>query len=128
MIEILNLIYLAQQLTVQPQSVVQAEGLEAVFECLCPEAVFHIWAINGIFPSDSEFPPNFTQHRPVGDIPAKLIIPAISAYNSTVVQCEALFREGGECGQSENTTLKVQGIFRLYYKSHTTVIMPGMHA
>ena len=33
--------------TVQPESVVQAEGLDAVLECWYPGALLHVWGING---------------------------------------------------------------------------------
>ena len=81
--------------SVKPESVVQAEGLEAVFECLYPGASSHIWAINGEFLSEDQFPPDVTRISPSGSTSARLIIPATSQYNNTVVQCEAIFREGG---------------------------------
>ena len=90
---------------------VQAEGLEAVFECLCPEATFYGWTINGtylsILPADIDIDP------PSGDSPTRLIIPATPQYNNTVVQCGALVREGGDLVfvPSGNATLSVQGIY-----------------
>ena len=105
---------LAHQFTVQPESAVQAEGLEAVFECLYPRAVSHSWRINGEFPSDDQFPPDISCTLPQGDSPARLIIPAIPQYNNTVVQCIALMLRGSN-PQSENATLRVQGVFHLKF-------------
>ena len=82
--------------TVQPESVVQAEGLEAVFECLYPGAQSHGWGINGGFLPDDQFPPDVTRIPPSGDSPARLIIPATPQYNNTVVQCRAIVEEGGD--------------------------------
>ena len=92
---------------------VQAEGLEAVFECQYPGAASHAWGINGEFLLDTQFPSDWTRISPSGDSPARLIIPAIPQYNNTVVQCEAVVREGrgGVFVLSENATLTVQGIY-----------------
>ena len=92
---------------------VQAEGLEAMFECLCPGAVSHSWGINGEFPTDNQFPPGMTRISSSGDTPARLIIPATPQYNNTVVQCKAIIDEGGGSFRSvlsNNVTLKIQGI------------------
>ena len=105
---------LAHQFTVQPKSVIQAEGLETVFECLCPGAVSHTWRLNGVSRAEDEFPPDTT--RPAsGDTPARVIIPATPQYNNTVVQCEAIIREEGGSFRSDlsnNATLRVQGKHR----------------
>ena len=107
----MTLLILAQQFTVQPESVVQAQGLEAVFECLNPNAIVHVWRINGEFLLEDQFPPDVTRIPPSGDSPARLIIPAIPQYNNTVLQCIALMVE--ESPLSRNATLKVQGV--LYF-------------
>ncbi len=51
------------QFVVQPVSVVQAEGIDAVFECLYnyADAVTHNWGINGTFPADALFPTDITR-------------------------------------------------------------------
>ena len=105
---------LAHQFTVQPESMVQAEGLEAVFECLYPRATAHALGINGEFPSDDQFPPDVTRIPPSGDSPARLIIPATPQHNNTVVQCIAIMLSG-PISQSENATLRVQGVFHLKF-------------
>ena len=90
-------------------SVIQAEGLEAVFECLYPGATSYGWALNGTFlfdiPSDIDIDP------PSEDSPATLTIPARPEYNNTVVQCEAVVRVrgGAEIVLSDNATLTVYG-------------------
>ena len=112
------IIILAQQFTVQPESVVQAEGLEAVFECLCPGAVSHTWGLDGVFLAADQFPPNVTRVTVLGDSPARLIIPATPQYNNIVVQCRAIVDEGGGSFRSvlsNNGTLRVQGIDRLHF-------------
>ncbi|XP_064387485.1 uncharacterized protein LOC135335828 isoform X2 [Halichondria panicea] len=79
-----------QEFTVRPVSVIQAEGLKAVFECLYPGALSHSWEINGMYPADDAFPPDVTRTLPSGDTPARLAIPATDQYNNTVVQCRAV--------------------------------------
>ena len=93
---------------------VQAEGLEAVFECQYPGALLHGWGLNGEFLDDDQFPPDVTRIPPSGDSPAaRLIIPATPQYNNTVVQCIAIVKEGGgylvRSVLSFNATLQVQG-------------------
>ena len=119
-ISVLSLI-LALQLTVQPESVVQAEGLEAVFECLYPGATLYGWAFNGSFLED--FPSDVETDAPLGDSPARLIIPAIPQYNNTVIQCEAVVREEGGLMSvlSKTATLQVQGIINFYIQLHFTL-------
>ena len=65
----------------------QAEGLEAVFECLHPGAISYAWAINGTF--QSYFPPDIDTGPPSGGSPATLTVPARPEYNNTVIQCGA---------------------------------------
>ena len=65
----------------------QAEGLEAVFECLYPGAISYSWAINGTFLS--VYPPDIDIDPPSGGSPASLTIPAKPEYNNTVIQCGA---------------------------------------
>ena len=67
---------------------IQAEGLEAVFECLYPGATAYSWAINGTFLS--VYPPDVVADSPSGDSPASLTIPATPEYNNTVIQCGAI--------------------------------------
>ena len=73
---------------------VQAEGLEAVFECLCPGAIAHAWRINGEFLPEDQFLPGVTRIPPSVDSPAKLIVLATSQYNNTVVQCRVFVSIG----------------------------------
>ena len=97
------------QFTVQPESVVQAEGLEAVFECLHPGAFTYSWGIDGIYFADSKFPPDLNRILPSGGSPARLIIPGIPQYNNTVVQCKAFISITYTVLLSQNATLFVQG-------------------
>ena len=102
---------LAAQFTVQPVLVVQAQGLNAVFECQYPGAQNHNWGFNGDFPTCDSYPLDVTVTLPSGDTPATLTIPATAQYNNTVVQCEALVRDGRVfiLELSVNATLQVQG-------------------
>ena len=90
-------------------SVIQAEGLNAVFECLYPAATAYSWAINGTFLSD--FPSDIVTDSPSWDSPASLTIPAIPEYNNTVIQCRAIAVVGGsnQVLLSDNATLTVYG-------------------
>ncbi len=96
----------------QPVAVIQAEGLQAVFECLYISALSHSWGINGMYPADNAFPPDVTRTSPSGDTPARLTIPSTSQYNNTVVQCRAvLIVEGNaQIVQTCDALLLVQGI------------------
>ena len=101
----------AAQFTVQPVSVVQAQGIDAVFECQYPGARTYIWGLNGEFPSHNSLPPDVTVTPPSGDIPTKLII-ATGQHNIIVVQCVALVVRAGRVFIPElsvNATLQVQG-------------------
>ena len=101
----------AAQFTVQPVSVVQAQGLNAVFRCQYLGAQSYIWGLNGEFPNEDNYPPDVTRTLSSGDTPATLTIPATGQYNNTVVQCEAVVRDGRVFipELSENATLQVQG-------------------
>ncbi|XP_064387523.1 uncharacterized protein LOC135335850 isoform X2 [Halichondria panicea] len=101
----------SQGFTVRPVSVIQAEGLKAVFECLYPGALSHSWGINGMYPADNAFPPNVTRTLPSGDTPARLAIPSTGQYNNTVVQCRAVLDVGGDVKivQTCDALLLVQG-------------------
>ena len=88
---------------------IQAEGLEAVFECLYPGATAYGWAIDGTFLS--VYPPDIDTDSPSGDSPAFLTILAIPEYNNTVVQCRAIVLVRGSILVllSDNATLTVYG-------------------
>ncbi len=72
----------AAQFTIQPVSVVQAQGLNAVFECWYPGAQNRNWGFNGEVPTDDSYPPNVTVTLPSGDTPATLTIPATAQWCS----------------------------------------------
>ena len=101
----------------QPVSVVQAQGVDAVFECRYPGAQNHNWGLNGEFPTEDTYPPDVTVTPSSNDIPATLTIPAIAQYNNTVVQCEAVVRDGrGFISKlSVNATLHLQGNYVVVY-------------
>ena len=88
-------------------SVVQAEGLEEVFECLYPGATAYSWALNGTF--QSVFPPGV--RIGASSTPASLTIPAIPEYNNTVIQCRAVIvvETSPVFVLSDNATLTVYG-------------------
>ena len=105
------LIMFAAQFTVQPVSVVQAQGIDAVFECQYSGAQSYNWGLNGEFPTENNYPPDVTVTLSSGDIPATLSIPATGQHNNTVVQCLAVVRAGRVFipELSVNATLQVQG-------------------
>ena len=84
-----------------------------MFECLYFEALTHNWGLNGVFFTDANFPPDLIRIPPsVDSLTVKLIIPATSLYNDTVVQCNAVVKlsSGLLFGYlSSNATLQVQG-------------------
>ncbi|XP_064391038.1 uncharacterized protein LOC135338866 isoform X3 [Halichondria panicea] len=77
----------AQQFIIEPESVVQAEGLLAEFECLSP-GLAHSWFVNNT-PSTS-FTPEIRVLPEKEGRPSVLTIPAGSQFNNTVVQCAAV--------------------------------------
>ena len=101
-----------QEFTVRPVSVIQAEGLKAVFECLYPGALSHSWGINGMYPADDAFPPDVTRTSPSDDTPARLAIPATVQYNNTVVQCRAVLivERNAQIVPTCDVLLLIQGI------------------
>ena len=101
----------AAQFTVQPVSVVQAQGIDAVFECRYSGALSYLLGLNGDFPTYYNYPPGVTVTPPSGDTPATLTIPATAQYNNTVFQCAVVVRDGlGYIAElSVNATLQVQG-------------------
>ena len=91
-------------------SVIQAEGLEAVFECLYPGAS-HDWFINETVHSSNTEDIEVTEPS-VNSPEAILRIRARPEYNNTVVQCRALVELGNDmfmAARSNITTLTVYG-------------------
>ena len=89
---------------------VQAEGLEAVFECLCPGADGYAWFINGSGANLLNSPPGVDVIQGPG-YGVSVIIPATSEYNTSVVWCEAQVGFGSEAMffRSKNATLEEYG-------------------
>ena len=90
---------------------VQAEGLEAVFECRYQTSVpAYGWVIDGSVLDLPAF--GVVATNPSADSPiAKLTINATSQYyNDSVVQCRAFDDERGN-PLSKSATLKIQGWF-----------------
>ena len=78
-------------------------GSEAVFTCEASGAEALGWNVNGTTALET----NFSVTRTVGHI-SNITLPALSEYNSTVVQCIAGVL-GGHFTWSENATLLIQG-------------------
>ena len=76
---------------------VQAEGLEAVFECLYPGAIAYIWAING------------TQQP--GSVSSIFSVQASLEYNNSIFMCTASIKFGHQYYffSSRNASLLVYG-------------------
>ena len=90
---------------------VQAEGLEAEFECLYSNKndVLYFWVINGIRSTESSaFPSEFTVFGGARGTTTMITIPALPQYNNTIVQC-GVFLVSGDGGRelSRNSTLVV---------------------
>ena len=106
-----DILFTAQSnFTVQPVSVIQAEGLMAVFECFHPEGrSSYDWAINGTFLS--VFPSGIVAVSPSVNSPvASLTIPASQNYSSIVVQCRTIVEgESNLDALSNIATLTVYG-------------------
>ncbi|XP_064391266.1 uncharacterized protein LOC135339062 isoform X3 [Halichondria panicea] len=79
----------AQQFTIEPESVVRAEGLLAEFKCLSPGALAHPWFVSGI---QTTSPNSSFEIRVAGGTsghPSVLTIPASLQFNNSVIQCLA---------------------------------------
>ena len=90
-------------------SVIQAEGLDAVFECLYPGASYN-WFINETIHSRNT--DNIVASLPAGDSPASLRITARPEYNNITVQCRAQIELGQDNVmfiRSNITTLIIYG-------------------
>ena len=92
----------------------QAEGLEAVFECLFPGAVTYSWLVNG----SSSQEQSLSQSSIVAALPsvefptARLTLPAIPHYNNTVIQCVAFVFEEEMISKriSKESSVQIQGM------------------
>ncbi len=95
----------AQQFTIEPESVVQAEGLLAEFKCLSPEAISHLWLVNGI--ASTSLTSDIRVVEGSEGCPSVLTIPSISQFNNSVLQCGAIVSVVSGRVFSRNATLKV---------------------
>ena len=100
--------------TVQPVITRQAEGLEAVIECLHPGGeTSYDWFINQTILSSlsPDISSDIDSIPSVGGSRATLTILARPEYNNTVVQCEAIVRVNGtgDFVPSDIAHLTVQG-------------------
>ncbi len=98
------IVYTAQQFSIEPESVVQAEGLLAKFECLSPGAG-HLWFVNGLVSTSLNFSSEIRISGGTSGLPSVLTIPASSQFNNSVIQCAAISLSGGVL--SRNATLIV---------------------
>ncbi len=95
--------YAAQQFTIEPESVVQAEGLLGEFECLSPGALAHLWFVNSM--ASTSLTSEIRVAGATSDHPSVLTIPASSQFNNSVIQCAAFLLSGRVL--SRNATLIV---------------------
>ena len=93
-------IYTALKFSIEPESVVQAEGLLAKFECLSPDAISHAWFVNDRPSTSSDFSSEIEVVRGTSGRPSVLTIPASSQFNNSVVQCAAFLLSGGVLSRS----------------------------
>ncbi len=99
------IVYTAQQFTIEPESVVQAEGLLAEFECLSPGTSAHAWLVNGVESTSPDFLSEFRIAGGTAGRPSVLTIPASSQFSNSVIQCSVFSRSGETL--SRNATLIV---------------------
>lgn len=104
--------------TIQPVSVIQAEGLEVVFECYHPRATSYTWVLNGLLPNHPDYPPGLISLGGSWNTSSTLTILARPEYNFTVVQCLSVVEVGGASlfVLSDNATLTVTGTIICYGK------------
>ena len=100
--------------TVQPVTTRQAEGLEAVFECLHPGGeTSHDWFVNGTHLSSlsPNIASDIVSSSSVGGSPTSLTILSRAEYNNTVVRCRAIVTVNGTADLvlSDIAHLTVQG-------------------
>ncbi len=96
----------ARPFTSEPESVVQAEGLLAEFECLSPGAIVYAWFVNGTVSTSPNSSSELKLAGSTSGRPSVLTIPASSQFNNSVIQCAAFFRRSGGV-LSRNATLIV---------------------
>ena len=95
--------------TVQPTSVVQAEGVTAQFTCQNQDAIKLTWSIGGVFLSHHH-PPNVTVERNMLLV-STLNLLVLGQYNGTSsIQCKAIF-SATSSELSQMAELLIQGIF-----------------
>ena len=80
-----------QEFLTQPESVVQAEGLDALFECRYPDPATYAWLVNESIVAFFEPPQNIK----LGDGSTSVTILAIPSYNNTVIQCRVFDEDDG---------------------------------
>ena len=107
-----------------PESVVQAEGLNATFTCYHPNASATGWRLNGTS-VNMRHPPNVITETTKGGNNLLTIL-ATPEYNETTVQCFAYVLEVGNNNYvDENATtvlLIVQGIFITWHIQNLSIM------
>ncbi|XP_064391481.1 uncharacterized protein LOC135339333 isoform X2 [Halichondria panicea] len=113
----------AQQFTIEPESVVQAEGLLAEFECLSPGALGHIWFVNGI--GSTSLTSEIRVVEGSEGRPSVLTIPASSQFNNSVIQCAAASVSGVVF--SKNATLIFERVILEVLNGETKITVSVMN-
>lgn len=112
-----NTYYMLGNFIKQPQSVIQAQGLEAVFECLYEDpggaAIIYTWIVDGEYYNGATSSVRGITLPPYPDGPISLNVTALPQHNNTSIQCEANIRIPGVSQkrqfQSCMATLRVHG-------------------
>lgn len=96
---------MADGFTKEPESVVQAQGLEAVFECHYHYFLFvcHMWLINGELARHHSWVSNLCSDT--------LKVTALPEYDNATIQCIAVSKRAG--GRPGIVTLRIQGELQL---------------
>lgn len=96
----------------QPKSTIQAEGLEAVFQCQHPTNIGTIdWTLNGTHLRDIDTSASSIRTEGRGSAIEVLIMRALALYNETEIVCITYIRQDGVLSveQSVPAKLLVQG-------------------
>ncbi len=101
----------AQSEVILPKPVTQAEGLEAVFECLIPGAISHAWFVNGVVSTSPDFPRDIRTSEGTSGGRSVLTIPATSEFDNSDIQCTAISMIDGELSSNVTTTSLEVGEF-----------------
>ncbi|XP_064391556.1 uncharacterized protein LOC135339430 isoform X3 [Halichondria panicea] len=116
----------AQKFTIEPESVIQAEGLLAKFECLSPGASGYPWFVDGTPSVSPDFSSEIKVAGGTSGRPSVLTIPASSQFNNSVIQCAA-FSLSGAVLFSRIAILTVERVILVVLNGETKITVSVMN-